>query len=445
MSTKKSGRPPLAWHLLVPAFVVAIAGFLLFSWGIPEAGWHLTSGISSWIRPIFLGVLAYWLGERWFQEDVSVVTRWAGLLVLVAFPAVVAQVLNFQGIFFEVTWLVFFLSRYAPKPKRSLREPLAMLALVPVFALVGSGIHRGAWVLPLFFAALSWGVPRLSLKVAPGFLVLLALPCGVLSAGIRRDVAMDRVVAQAAWTFQAARPPGDRVFRSVAWDRWPSGRFSFPLGDKATLEAALHDGKGGRVFLIAKDVSLDASVIYWGPLASCPQTWLDRIWPCDPNRGAVVLMYVGEPVEMNQARILEGQGKFAEARAILERYRASIQGGPLANQGVTFYAGLLAGKAGDLAAMDRLYAMISPHQQGSVQFLYNWGLLKIARSRIDEAVAVLEGAASLAPSDVSVQLTLGEGYFRQGRRAKALSVAKKMKRLYPDNESAKRKLAEWEK
>jgi tetratricopeptide (TPR) repeat protein len=255
-----------------------------------------------------------------------------------------------------------------------------------------------------------------------------------------RMVGKARVV-NALEQIQAQKGPQAKFFLSPNASQWAS-RMALPVEDRNIMAAVMNPA---GVWVVSSERYLDSAYLTDATLSRCVGGgFVDLFQKCGPGADLYVLRFVGDPAEVNQARQLEGQGKFGDAKNVLDAYLNRF-GGPTGAHGVAFYVGVVAAKAGDVGMMERMYDGIGPYHPTHLQVLYNWGLAKLYARKPNEAVTHLERAGKLAPDDAGVQLMLGDAYTAAGKMAKAKAIADRMAKLYPNDENVKRKQQDWSK
>lgn len=237
--------------------------------------------------------------------------------------------------------------------------------------------------------------------------------------------------------FQAQKGPQARFFLSPNAAEW-APRLSLPQEDQNAISAAQNPA---GVWVVSKEIYLSTAHVREATLSHCSGGILDLFQKCGPGTDLYMLRFLGDPSEVAQARQLDSEGKFGEAKNVLEAYLNQV--GPANAQGAAFYSGVIASKTGDMAMMERMYDAIGPYHLGNLQVLYNWGLVKLYVRKPAQGVLYLERAGKLAPNDVGVQLVLGDAYAAVGKVSKAKAIADRLAKIYPNDDNVKRKQQDW--
>jgi len=191
-------------------------------------------------------------------------------------------------------------------------------------------------------------------------------------------------------------------------------------------------------------------VFSWGPsldvrlslvkfASACGSAVFDKLFPCQPNEGAALLKYVGQPVELAQADRLDKQGNLIAARQVLESYLQREPG----NHGVAFVKSLYDYRAGDFAKMEQSYDQFAAFYPAHTSIVYNWGLAKQGVQKFAEASIHLERAYKMVPKDYAVGFNLTDAYLKAGKKTRALATMNELMKSYPDNAGLKNYYSNW--
>lgn len=218
---------------------------------------------------------------------------------------------------------------------------------------------------------------------------------------------------------------------------------SYAISNRKEIQGVdeARDFQPGLAYVAQWTSTLDARFAVDTVATGCGSSLFDAIFSCNPNEGAVLLKWIGQPSELAQADQLQKQGNVAGARQALDAYLVREP----SNHGAQFMAGLLAYQQGDHARMEKAYDAIGPHFQGHPSVMYNWGLSKQGVQKFAEASKLLEKAYAMAPRDYAIGFNLADTYYRQGKKARALATVDDLLRVYPGNEPLKNAYNSWSK
>lgn|GEM_PF-5515617 len=187
--------------------------------------------------------------------------------------------------------------------------------------------------------------------------------------------------------------------------------------------------------ILASDIAIVQVV------SSCNRSLFDLIAPCAPAESMFIMKLVGNSTEVIEAEQLSSQGKFAEARTLLETFNQRQPG----SHGVMFSLSVLNYRLQDFSKMEQLYEEFGRYHPANTSILYNWGLAKQGLKKFDESYRLLEQAYSMMPNDYGVGFNLAASYYGGGKKTRALAMLGNLMKLYPNDGTMKAVYADWSK